>query len=76
MASVAGSWCPFRQPQIAGTKVPCDDSCALYIATSKLPPTHSCALTAMGILAIQKIVVPDGIREPDQDGAAETDRGI
>jgi hypothetical protein len=45
-------------PQIPGAKVPCEDTCALYISSSKLPPTHSCALTAIGIYALQRIVVP------------------
>lgn len=44
--------------QIAGARVPCDDTCALYISSSKLPPTHSCAVTAIGIYALQRIVVP------------------
>ena len=58
MAAVPGSWCPIRTPQIPGAKVSCDDTCALYISSSKLPPTHSCAITAMGIYALQRIVVP------------------
>lgn len=58
MAAIPGSWCPIRMPQIPGTKVSCEDTCALYIASSKLPPTHSCAVTALGIYALQRIVVP------------------
>lgn len=38
--------------------MPCDDTCALFISSSKLPPTHSCAITAIGIYALQRIVIP------------------
>ncbi len=65
MGTVPGSWCPIRSPQIPGAKAPCEDTCALYIASSKLPPTHSCAITAIGIYALQRIVVPG------KGGAAE-----
>ncbi|MBM3957635.1 MAG: hypothetical protein FJ313_06240 [Gemmatimonadetes bacterium] len=58
MAQIPGSWCPVRTPQIPGARVPCDDTCALYISSSKLPPTHSCAVTAIGVYALQRIVVP------------------
>ena len=66
MAAIPGSWCPVRQPQIAGARVSCEDSCALYIASSKLPATHSCALTAIGIYALQRIVVPK--QQQDEGG--------
>jgi len=69
LASIPGSWCPIRQPQIPGARVPCEDSCALYIASSKLPPTHSCAITAMGIYSLQRIVVPKK-EEPGQSGGS------
>ena len=69
MASIPGSWCPIRTPQIAGAKVSCEDTCALYIASSKLPPTHSCAITALGIYALQRIVVP----KPQGTGPAEAE---
>lgn len=58
MAVIPGSYCPIRTADVPGTRVPCEDTCALYIKTSKLPPTHSCALTAIGIYALQRIVVP------------------
>jgi hypothetical protein len=58
LAAIQGSWCPIRTPQIQGAKVTCEDTCALYVSSSKLPPTHSCALTAIGIYALQRIVVP------------------
>ena len=72
LASIPGSWCPIRTPQIPGARVPCEDSCALYIATSKLPPTHSCALTALGIYALQRIVVPQQAG-PGAQGAGRHD---
>ena len=71
MSSIPGSWCPIRTPQIPGAKVPCEDSCALYIASSKLPPTHSCAITALGIYALQRIVVPKQ-QEPGPEAAGES----
>ena len=71
MASIPGSWCPIRQPQIPGARVPCEDSCALYIASSKLPATHSCALTAIGIFALQRIVVPKQQDAGGQPGAGQ-----
>lgn len=58
VAAIPGSWCPLRMPNIPGARVPCEDTCALYISSSKLPPTHSCAITALGIYALQRIVVP------------------
>lgn len=70
MASVPGSWCPIRQPQIPGARVPCEDSCALYISSSKLPATHSCAITALGIYALQRIVVPKQAQEQAVDGGS------
>ena len=69
MAAIQGSWCPIRTPQIPGAKVPCDDTCALYITSSKLPPTHGCALTAIGIYALQRIVVPKQEKDtPPEEG--------
>jgi hypothetical protein len=52
--------------------VPCEDTCALYIASSKLPPTHSCAITALGVYALQRIVVPKQEEQgPPPGGQAE-----
>lgn len=59
VSSIPGSWCPFRTPQFPGAKVPCDDTCALFISTSKLPKTHSCAITVIGVYALQRVVVPE-----------------
>lgn len=74
MATIPGSWCPIRAPSIPGAKVPCEDTCALYIASSKLPPTHSCAITAMGIYALQRIVVPKQ-KEEGEPGGGEPVQG-
>lgn len=59
MTTVPRSWCPFRTPHIPGVKVNCDDECALYIGSSKLPPEKSCAITAIGLYALQRVVLPD-----------------
>lgn len=75
MASIPGSWCPIRTAQIQGARVPCEDTCALYIASSKLPPTHSCALTAMGIYALQRIVVPKPEGTEAAQGGEEKNKG-
>lgn len=68
MPSVPGSWCPIRVPQIPGAKVPCDNTCAFFIPTTKVPPTHSCAITIMGIYALQRIVVP---KQEKSEGAGK-----
>jgi hypothetical protein len=73
LASIPGSWCPIRQPQIPGAKISCEDTCALYIASSKLPPTHSCAITALGIYALQRIVVPKQGAGPGEGQAGGED---
>ncbi|MBK5093676.1 MAG: hypothetical protein JJE48_09205 [Actinobacteria bacterium] len=76
MAAIQGSWCPIRMPQIPGAKVPCEDTCALYITSSKLPPTHSCALTAIGIYALQRIVVPEQEKDtPPGEGGGRPGTG-
>lgn len=75
LAQIQGSWCPIRSPQMPGARVACEDSCALYITSSKLPPTHSCALTALGIYALQRIVVPKqekGTPPPEDAGGPGT----
>ncbi|PKQ27816.1 MAG: hypothetical protein CVT63_05950 [Candidatus Anoxymicrobium japonicum] len=71
MAVVPGSWCPIRQPQVPGAKALCEDSCALYISSSKLPSTHSCAVTALGIYALQRIVVPGQLATEKTNKPAE-----
>ena len=56
MANVAGCYCPFRASHIAGALSPCNDECALYLKSSKLPPQKSCALAVIAIHSLQKIV--------------------
>ena len=56
MGNVPGSYCPFRQSSIAGALSPCNDECALYIPTSKMPPQKSCALSILGVYALQRII--------------------
>ncbi|MFW6113406.1 MAG: hypothetical protein ACOC78_00590 [Actinomycetota bacterium] len=56
MANVPGSYCPFRVSSIAGALSPCNDECALYIPSSKMPPQKSCALSIMGVYALQRII--------------------
>jgi hypothetical protein len=50
---------------IAGALSPCNDECALYIPTSKMPPQKSCALSIIGVYALQRIIFKQ------QEGAGE-----
>jgi len=65
MGNVAGAYCPFRVSAIAGALSPCNDECALYIPTSKMPPQKSCALSIIGVYALQRIIFKQ------QEGAGE-----
>ena len=56
MANVPGAYCPFRVSSIAGALSPCNDECALYIPTSKMPPQKSCAMAILGVHALQRII--------------------
>ncbi|MGQ9475152.1 MAG: hypothetical protein ACUVRX_02950 [Actinomycetota bacterium] len=56
MGNVPGAYCPFRVSAIAGALSPCNDECALYIPTSKMPPQKSCAISILGVYALQRIV--------------------
>lgn len=56
MANVPGAYCPFRMSSIAGALSPCNDECALYIPSSKMPPQKSCALAILGVYALQRII--------------------
>ncbi len=56
MGNVPNAYCPFRVSSIAGALSPCNDECALYIPTSKMPPQKSCALSILGVYALQRIV--------------------
>lgn len=56
MGNVPGAYCPFRVSAIAGALSPCNDECALYIPASKMPPQKSCAISILGVYALQRIV--------------------
>ncbi len=56
MGNVPGAYCPFRVSSIAGALSPCNDECALYIPTSKMPPQKSCAVSILGVYALQRII--------------------
>jgi hypothetical protein len=56
MGNVPGAYCPFRVSSIAGALSPCNDECSLYIPTSKMPPQKSCALSILGVYALQRII--------------------
>ena len=56
MGNVPGAYCPFRVSAIAGALSPCNDECSLYIPTSKMPPQKSCALSILGVYALQRII--------------------
>ena len=56
MGNVPGSYCPFRVSAIAGALSPCNDECALYIPTAKMPAQKSCALSILGVYALQRII--------------------
>lgn len=56
MGNVPGSYCPFRVSAIAGALSPCNSECALYIPTAKMPAQKSCALSILGVYALQRII--------------------
>lgn len=56
MANVPNAYCPFRVSSIPGALSPCNDECALYIPTSKMPPQKSCAVSILGVYALQRII--------------------
>jgi hypothetical protein len=66
MANVPGSYCPFRMSAIAGALSPCNDECALYIPNSKMPAQKSCALSVLGVFALQRIIFKQQ-DQPDKD---------
>jgi hypothetical protein len=66
MANVPGSYCPFRASSIAGALSPCNDECALYIPTSKMPAQKSCAISILGVYALQRIIFKQQ-DQPDSD---------
>lgn len=69
MANVPGAYCPFRASAIAGALSPCNDECSLYIPTSKMPPQKSCALSIMGVYALQRTMFKQ------QEGSTEGGSG-
>ena len=56
MGNVPGSYCPFRVSSIPGALSPCNDECALYIPSSKMPPQKSCTFSVLGVYALQRII--------------------
>lgn len=73
MANVPGAYCPFRVSAIAGALSPCNDECALYIPTSKMPAQKSCAISILGVYALQRIVFKQ--QEPGKESARGTEGG-
>jgi hypothetical protein len=69
MGNIPGAYCPFRLSAIAGALSPCNDECSLYIPTSKMPAQKSCAISVLGIYALQRIIFKQ------QDEAAPQDQG-
>ncbi len=69
MGNVPGAYCPFRVSSIVGALSPCNDECALYIPTSKMPPQKSCAVSILGVYALQRIIFKQ------QDGQGQTPEG-
>lgn len=66
MGNVPGAYCPFRVSSIAGALSPCNDECALYVPTSKMPPQKSCAVSILGVYALQRII----FKQQDQSATA------
>ncbi|MBC7253477.1 MAG: hypothetical protein H5T72_05880 [Actinobacteria bacterium] len=73
MANVPGAYCPFRVSAIAGALSPCNDECALYIPTSKMPAQKSCAISILGVYALQRIIFKQ--QEPGKESAGGTEGG-
>ncbi len=74
MGNVPGAYCPFRVSAITGALSPCNDECALYIPTSKMPAQKSCALSILGVYALQRIIFKQQ-DEAGPQGAADTVNG-
>jgi len=68
MGNIPGAYCPFRVSAITGALSPCNDECSLYIPTSKMPAQKSCAISVLGIYALQRIIFKqhDEAAPPDQ----------
>jgi hypothetical protein len=77
MANVPGSYCPFRVSSIAGALSQCNDECALYVPSTKMPPQKSCAFSVMGVYALQRIIFKqqDEAGKGKPGGAAKSEGG-
>lgn len=75
MANIPGSYCPFRVSSIAGALSPCNDECALYIPSSKMPPQKSCALSVLGVYALQRIIFKQQEGERREAEQKDSDAG-
>jgi len=71
MGNVPGAYCPFRVSAIAGALSPCNDECALYIPTSKMPAQKSCAVAILGVYALQRII----FKQQEEAESAEREEG-
>ncbi|OFW57653.1 MAG: hypothetical protein A2V52_05165 [Actinobacteria bacterium RBG_19FT_COMBO_54_7] len=78
MGNVPGSYCPFRASAIAGALSPCNDECALYIPTGKMPDQKSCALSILGVYALQRIIFKqqEGADKPAPGGGLSENEGV
>ena len=76
MGNVPGAYCPFRVSSIVGALSPCNDECSLYIPTSKMPPQKSCAVSILGVYALQRIIFKqqEGQAPAAEEGAAGRER--
>lgn len=76
MGNVPGAYCPFRVSAITGALSPCNDECVLYIPTTKMPPQKSCAVSILGLYALQRIVFKQQSEEsgekPSPDGGGDS----
>jgi hypothetical protein len=80
MGNVPNAYCPFRVSSIPGALSPCNDECALYIPTSKMPPQKSCAISILGVYALQRIIFKQqegsrGARAGEEAGSGEGEPG-
>ncbi|RJP32574.1 MAG: hypothetical protein C4536_05790 [Actinobacteria bacterium] len=74
MGNVPGAYCPFRVSAIMGALSPCNDECSLYIPTSKMPAQKSCAISILGVYALQRIIFKQQ-DEAGQGEAGDADKG-
>ena len=67
MGNVPNAYCPFRVSAIPGTLSPCNDECSLYIPTAKMPAQKSCAISILGVYALQRII----FKQQDETGPGD-----